>query len=277
MRDEESWLAEAAMHRILRRTLPAQRHEVLGALSALKLQLAVASRRIARAPGGGHTDGADTPAARLAQLQGMAEQQLAAQTALTALRLWDGLGAQRQPLADVLAQSLAWVRQAAAMRGHRLDDALIPDGATLPDVRVPAAHHLVLGLLYQTLDRLRSPMLLVPRLQPEGKAWRLSLDIRPRDDGLAPGLAAAQPDAHADAPPERAAQPPHLTAAMLHALARYMATPDGAWHCTAADRTDPDRACAGTPDQASDTASGELRDDQALALVYQAPAEAAPR
>lgn len=239
MREDEPWLAEAAMHRILRRTLPAQRHEVLGALSALKLQLAVASRRAAGVPGqGGHTDGADTPAGRLAQLQGMAEQQLAAQTALTGLRLWDGMSVQRRSLADVLGESVAWARQAAAVLGHRLEAPQIRAHAAeagappaLPQVQVPAAHHLVLGLLYEALDRLQTPSVLVPQVQPDGPGWRLWLETTPRDD--APAMPAIAADAGVTARPP--GQPvPRISVAMLDALARHATAPEGTWQLVSA-------------------------------------------
>lgn len=252
MRDQDPWLAEAAMHRILRRTLPAQRHEVLGALSALKLQLAVARRRASRGPAsepvaacqGLATDTAPAetaPLDALQQLEGMAQQQLAAQTALTELRLWDGLSLQHRPLADVLAQAVAWVRQAAAIKGHRLADAVFeaasdggrPGGAALPAppaVQVPAAHHLVLGLLYEALDRLDTASLLVPRLRPEGDAWRLWLAVAGRDDAPAmPPDAAGRAAGRATAAMPAGQLPPCIDARMMQALARHLSAPDGDW------------------------------------------------
>ncbi len=186
MCEDESLLAEAAMQRILRRTLPAQRHEVLGALSALKLQLAVARRRLLR--DGDAQPGQEDAAARLRQFDSMADQQLAAQTALTGFRLWDGLAIQRRPLDAVITQCMDWTRQAAAMRGHHLPDGVETAVAEGPSVDVPAAHFLVLALLYEALDRLASPCQLDLSLASAGTAWRLTLRTRARRDqgGLPP-------------------------------------------------------------------------------------------
>lgn len=236
MPDPCTWLAEAAMLRIMRRTLPAQRHEVLGALSALKLQLAVARRRA------GREAGAAGPADdRLAQLDAMAEQQLAAQTALTDMRLWDGLAVQRRALDAVLAQCIGWSRQSAAMRGHRLDDAqLVPELAPadeaargMPMVQVPAAHQLMLGWLFHTIDALAEPATLQPRLAWQPTGWTLQLHCQAREDAalplaLPPGLPepAGRPSAVA-----AGQTPPDIDRAMLEALARHVGSEDGTWHC----------------------------------------------
>lgn len=241
--NSKAWLAEAAMHRILRRTLPAQRHEVLGALSALKLQLAVARRRAVLASTGtgaasdagsaDNADNADNAAARLAQLDAMAQQQLAAQTALTGLRLWDGHSAQRRPLAEVLSQSAAWVRQAAALRGHRLDEPLVAGEAQAHEiaVRVPVAHYLVLALLYEALDRLHEPSHLTPWLRgAQGGAWAIGLAAAPRGDGLPLPAATATPVAPV-APAGHGEAAAVVTGAMLVALAAHAASDDGTWQC----------------------------------------------
>lgn len=186
MCEDESLLAEAAMQRILRRTLPAQRHEVLGALSALKLQLAVARRRLQRDVDA--MPGPDDAATRLQQFDSMADQQLAAQNALTGFRLWDGLAVQRRPLDAVITQCMDWTRQAAAMRGHHLPDGAVTAMAEAPSVDVPAAHFLVLALLYEALDRLTSPCQLDLSLASAGTEWCIRLHSRARrdQDGLPP-------------------------------------------------------------------------------------------
>ncbi|MDT7835050.1 hypothetical protein [Aquabacterium sp. OR-4] len=204
MSEDARWLAEAAMYRILRRTLPAQRHEVLGALSALKLQLAVARRRALRDGEAGASAAAAGAAAAqsAAQFEAMAEQQQAAQAALTELRLWDGVVVQQRPLQVVWQQAAAWVRQAAAMRGHRLDELQLDapgaqqaEAPEVPEVAVPAAHHRLLGLLYEAIDRLEQPSHLLPRLQRQAGGWCLWLQAGPRTDALpAPaGLLAPPP------------------------------------------------------------------------------------
>lgn len=232
MCDDDSLLAEAAMQRILRRTLPAQRHEVLGAMSALKLQLAVARRRLLR--------DADAPPqpddaqARLQQVDAMADQQLAAQSALIGFRLWDGLAVQRQPLHAVLTQSADWTRQAAAMRGHHLADAQAPAPSTTaeaqatPSVEVPAAHFLVLAWLYASLDRLTAPCQLDLTLASEGVAWRIGIRSSARSDqgGLPPPPVAPTPGTG----PARWLQTT-ISGAMVQALSRHVVDDAGQWQC----------------------------------------------
>lgn len=232
MCDDDSLLAEAAMQRILRRTLPAQRHDVLGAMSALKLQLAVARRRLQR--------DADAPPrpddaqARLQQVDAMADQQLVAQTALTGLRLWDGLAVQRQPLHAVLAQCVEWTRQAAAMRGHHLADAETPAPSTAagaqatPSVEVPAAHFLVLAWLYEALDRLNAPCQLHVTLAAEGEVWHIGMRTSARSEqgGLPPPPIAPTPGNG----PARWLQTT-ISSAMVQALSRHVADAAGQWQC----------------------------------------------
>lgn len=232
MCDDDSLLAEAAMQRILRRTLPAQRHEVLGAMSALKLQLAVARRRLLR--------DADTPPqpddaqARLQQVDAMAEQQLAAQTALTGFRLWDGLAVQRQPLHAMLTQCADWTRQAAAMRGHHLSDAegsapgATADAQAMPSVEVPAAHFLVLAWLYASLDRLNAPCQLDLTLAAEGVAWRIGMHSSTRSEqgGLPPPPVAPTPGTA-----QARWLQTTISGAMLQALSRYVVDDAGQWQC----------------------------------------------
>jgi hypothetical protein len=247
MSQADTRLAEAAMHRVLRRTLPAQRHDVLGALSALKLQLAVARRRAQRPESTDASQAldvsADTTLARLAQLEAMAEQQLAAQTALTELRLWDGNTVQRRALDEVLAQCLDWVRQAAALRGHRIESMLLhpdeslasdpdPDpGAGLPWVEVPAAHYLVLGLLYAVIDTLgQRPACLVPQVHSDALGWRLSIATADWPAGESPPsatLTPADPEGRALRP---AGQPaPTIDGQLLAALAAACSHAESAW------------------------------------------------
>lgn len=239
----DAWLAEAAMHRILRRTLPAQRHDVLGALSALKLQLAVARRRAARADDAAAeaasptADAGAAPSAALAHLEAMAEQHLAAQAGLVALRLWDGLQPQRRGAQAVIRQCLAWVRQAAAMRGHQLEElAELAGSASAPPaqaaghgdlVEVPAAHYLVLALLFATLDPLPQPCRITPRCEPLADGWRLLLQVHPRPahEAMPPPPA---PDAAAPARPVGQAQP-SIDLPMLQALARQCSGNAGSW------------------------------------------------
>lgn len=247
MRDADPWLAEAAMHRVLRRTLPAQRHDVLGALSALKLQLAVARRRLQRPAGAATPD--DEPAARLAHLESMAEQQLAAQTALTELRLWDGVAVQRRALDEVIGQCLDWVRQAAALRGHRIEalrchhDEALPAGDDpsdgLPWVEVPAAHYLVLGLAYAVMDALQhQPACLVPELHSDSVGWRLSFQAQDWPAGEpppAPMPADANVAGNTAAPARSAGQEaPQIDLRLLSALASHCSGGDTLWTVTAA-------------------------------------------
>lgn len=230
MCEDESLLAEAAMQRILRRTLPAQRHEVLGALSALKLQLAVARRRLLRDAEA--MPGQDDAAARLQLFDSMADQQLAAQTALTGFRLWDGLAAQRRPLGAVLAQCMDWTRQAAAMRGHHLPDGVETAVAEGPSVDVPAAHFLVLALLYEVLDRLTAPSQLALSMASAGTDWHIALHSRARadEDGLPPMALDPAPGS---------GPAPWLQTTIRHgmgaALCAHLATPGGQWHWHDAD------------------------------------------
>lgn len=254
MPDHPNWLAECAMHRVLRRTLPAQRHEVLGALSALKLQLALARRRAGR----GETEHPDHPptgladaATPLAQLEAMAEQQLAAQTALIELRLWDGVAAQRRALDEVITQCLGWVRQAAAIAGHQLGDLVLhaeadwPDGEdpadALPWVDVPAAHYLVLAQLYASLDRLDRPAQLTPHLHSEPEGWRLVLQTVDRTDGATPAWPRSPRGDSARAAGQAV---PEIDASMLSALAVQCSHTEAQWQVT----TDADqRAAAALP------------------------------
>ena len=233
MRDETRWLAEVAMHRIERRTLPAQRHEVLGALTALRLQLTMARRRTASTAEGQTSAAAGVS---LADCDAMLVQHRAAQHALTDMRLWDGPSPQRHPLTAVLAQCVAWARQPAAMLGHRLEDltqqqragvdALPIDAsepvALIPMVDVPRAHHLVLGLVYEAIDRLDTPTRLVLHLAHQARHVLLSLTAHARGD-MPAGVAGAElPRPHSGT----SAQATGMTAELLDALA--MAS-DGAW------------------------------------------------
>lgn len=235
-------LAESAMHRVLRRTLPAQRHEVLGALSALKLQLALARRRAGRdesAAAGQAPPAAADAASQRAQLEAMAEQQLAAQTALTELRLWDGVAAQRRALGDVITQCLGWVRQAAAMSGHQLDDLVLHAEGELPEdedpadalpwVEVPAAHYLVLAQLYAAIDQLQRPVQLVPHLHSEAEGWRLALQAAERSGELPPALPRAPVG---DGAPPAGQAVPAIDSAMLAALAAQCSQAEAHWQFT---------------------------------------------
>ncbi|HOB92728.1 MAG TPA: hypothetical protein PK306_04155 [Aquabacterium sp.] len=247
MSDADHWRAEAAMHRVLRRTLPAQRHDVLGALSALKLQLAVARRRTQRPDGQAMPD--DDPAVRMSQLEAMAGQHLAAQTALTELRLWDGVTVQRRALDEVIGQCLHWVRQAAALRGLRIDalqcgcdDAAATDddpAEGLPWVEVPAAHFLVLGLAYATMDTLQGqPARLVPVLDSHPAGWTLAFQARDWADGDAPPAAAggASPPDGRPTPALPAGQPlPDIPPQLLAALASFCSGEDARWSVGQAD------------------------------------------
>lgn len=222
------------MHRVLRRTLPAQRHHVLGALSALKLQLAVAKRRVGRGLEGDSTDDA---ASRTTQIEAMAEQQLAAQTALTELRLWDGMTPQRRALADVAAQCADWVRQAAAIAGHRLAEMAPVDATPSPAVQVPAVHYLVLAALFETLDHLKAPSEISVHLQAPASAnlpWRVSVQTAARkDDGdlqRAPLTALPPLDTSQAASRAPAGQStPAIDAEMVTALAVSACHAEGQW------------------------------------------------
>lgn len=137
----QAWRAEAVRHRVLRRVLPAQRHEVLGPLTAQKLLLAATRRQLSG------TRPENTPTAE--QIAGLAEMQLEAQKALTALRLWDDLVQQLQPAAEVMVQVDGLARQWCAMAGLRLE--MRAEG-TLPPVEVPLLHYLLLALLLHAVD-----------------------------------------------------------------------------------------------------------------------------
>lgn len=252
MIDADAALAEAAMHRVLRRTLPAQRHDVLGALSALKLQLAAARRRTQRVDG--QAVSGDDPASRLSHLESMAEQHLAAQTALIELRLWDGVVVQRRALDEVIGQCLHWVRQVAALRGHRidalqceLDEASSPDNEDpaegLPWVEVPAAHYVVLSLAYAVMDMLQQrPTCLAPRLHGDSLGWRLVFHARDWPVGERPplavpaGVAQGAAGAPAGNAPSAGQPVPEMDERLLAALARHCSAGDTRWSvCRPAD------------------------------------------
>lgn len=153
--DALAWLADGVRHQILLRALPAQRHDVLGPLSATRLGLSLLRRRLQ--PAAPVPDGADQRLADLAQQVGDAV------AALALMRLWDvGTAAQQplQPLAGVLQTCAGLLRTGASLRGLQihLDT---PDAATLPALPAQDAHYAVLGWLMHHLDHTAAPARLV--------------------------------------------------------------------------------------------------------------------
>lgn len=162
----DAWRAEAVRHRLLRRVLPAQRHEVLGALSAQKMLLVVLRHRLERGP----LD-ADS---LLEQVHQIIEQQKAAQQALVELRVWDGLVEQHKPLATLLSQVDLLARQACAMKGHRLE---IEPAVEMADLPVPAALYALLGLVFQACDSQQQASTLRCSSSRSGEVLRVRLCV----------------------------------------------------------------------------------------------------
>lgn len=178
--DALAWLADGVRHQILLRALPAQRHDVLGPLSATRLGLALLRRRLQ--PAAPVPDGADQRLADLARQVGDAV------AALALMRLWDaGTAAQQpaQPLAGVLQSCADLLRAGASLRGLQIHlDA--PAAAALPALPAQDAHYAVLGWLMHHLDHTAGPARLVlgqgagslllhtePLPAPEGPALHL--------------------------------------------------------------------------------------------------------
>jgi hypothetical protein len=156
--DHRRWLADGVRQRILLRALPAQRHDVLGPLSAMRLALSLVKTRLA----------ADPPEVeRVRAKVGEIEEQLAAAiAAVKLLRLWDG-GRRTDALA-ACADCVAMLRVSMALRGHQLAEPAVRDGAVPPQLPCPDAHYAILGLLLHAQDTAAVRCLLAPALTPHG-------------------------------------------------------------------------------------------------------------
>lgn len=151
-------------HRLLRRALPAQRHEVLGALSAQKMLLTVMQRRAAVAASSGADWAVPEEAGLHAQPETLAQvlqMQQAAQQAVAAMRVWDGVVPAQATLPAVLAQADLLARQACAMAGHRLvlgaceRPPQAPTGAAAEAPwPMPGTLYGLLGLVFHAVDHL---------------------------------------------------------------------------------------------------------------------------
>ena len=188
--DENAWRAEAVRGRVLRRLLPAQRHDGLGPLSAIKMLLAVARRRL--------TTTAPDGAGLAAMVDDLIDQQRAAQKALVAMRLWDEVAAASSPWPVVVQEVCAWVGAAATMQGHRLLAPESGSGDSAREVAVPDAHYMLAAFLLSAVDTAACPMRMTLTLDPAEGAAAVVLDLSPRTgEGEAdPGLAGPPDGTH---------------------------------------------------------------------------------
>jgi hypothetical protein len=180
------WRADAVRHQVLRRALPAQRHDVLGPLSALRMGLALFKRRLqADAPDAGALG------QRLADLE---QQVTEAVAAVAVLRCWDDGRHPAQPVGPLLRACAELLRTGASLRGHRLDgprDTEL-DAAAAAVVAVPDAHYVVLAWLMAAIDGAAEPTQLTLSLQADHVALRMQpSDAAPA--GLPLGLVSGTP------------------------------------------------------------------------------------
>ena len=181
--DHRRWLADGVRQRILLRALPAQRHDVLGPLSAMRLALALVKTRLAADP-----PDVDRVRAKVGELD---DQLAAAIAAVKLLRLWDGGGRPTDALA-ACADCVAMLRVSMALRGHQLAEPAVHDDAVPPQLPCPDVHYAILGLLLHVQDTAGVRCLLAPKVTPAG----LRLDATPLP-GVSPLVA----------PPPTGAQP----------------------------------------------------------------------
>lgn len=180
------WLADGVRHQIVLRALRGQRHDVLGPLSAARMQVATLRRRAAAVV-------AD-PQAVQAQAEALSHQLAEAVAAVALMRVWDGPASDTLPAASLLAACVGLLGTDASLHGHRLGAAAPAEPETLPRVvGTTDGHYALLGCLMHLLDAADGPLDIQVRLVPG--AFELRSEALPQSPAVSLAPPAAPPRA----------------------------------------------------------------------------------